>query len=159
MWINYNPNPAARNVGDCSVRAITKALDIDWEIAFALIATNAFAMCDMPSSDAVWGSVLRQHGFTKHIIPNTCPDCYTIADFAEDNPVGTFVVGTGSHVVCVKDGDIYDSWDSSNEIGIYYWTYKERGWSMDEVENTQTESEIVLDSNTNTATPTATTIK
>lgn len=25
------------------------------------------------------------------------------------------------HVVCVQDGYYYDSWDSGNEIPIYYW--------------------------------------
>jgi len=30
----YNPNPMSRNVGDCSVRAISKALDTDWETAY-----------------------------------------------------------------------------------------------------------------------------
>ena len=30
-WVWYNPSPTGRNVGDCAVRAIAKALDIDWE--------------------------------------------------------------------------------------------------------------------------------
>lgn len=121
MWKEYNPNPAARNVGDCSVRAITKALDMDWEKAFLTLVRNAFSMCDMPSADAVWGSVLRQHGFNKYIVPNTCPDCYTIEQFARDHQTGAYVVGTGGHVVTIIDGDWYDSWNSGHEIAIYYW--------------------------------------
>ena len=121
MWVEYNPNPAARKVGDCSVRAIAKALNKDWETSFALLAKNAFQMCDMPSSDAVWGSVLRQHNYIKNVVPNSCPDCYTILEFCKEHPKGTFVVGTGGHVVTVVDGDYYDSWDSGNEIPIYYW--------------------------------------
>ena len=31
MWVKYNPNPAGRQVGDCAVRALTKALNIDWD--------------------------------------------------------------------------------------------------------------------------------
>lgn len=34
-FIYYNPNPMSRIVGDCAVRAISKALDIDWELAYA----------------------------------------------------------------------------------------------------------------------------
>ena len=30
-WILYNPSPTGRNVGDCAVRAIAKALGTDWE--------------------------------------------------------------------------------------------------------------------------------
>ena len=58
MWVKYNPNPAGRQVGDCAVRALTKALNIDWETAYALMSNNGFNMCDMPSSDGVWGAVL-----------------------------------------------------------------------------------------------------
>lgn len=120
-WKPFNNNPVSRNVGDCAVRAVSVALGIDWETAFALIANNAYQMGDMPSSNAVWGSVLRQHGFKRSVIPNSCPDCYTAEQFAADHPNGTYVLGFGNHVATVKDGVIFDSWDSSQEIPQYYW--------------------------------------
>lgn len=122
MWLEYNPNPAGRNVGDCSVRAISAALGVDWETAFAMIAKAAYQMADMPSSNSVWGAVLRQRGFYRHAIPNTCPECYTAEDFCHDHPHGVYVLGFGNHVATVKDGIILDSWDSSNEIPQYYWS-------------------------------------
>lgn len=125
MWVHYNPNPTGRNVGDCAVRAISKALNTDWEDAYSMITANGYAMGDMPSSDSVWGAVLRQNGFYRKIIPNTCPNCYTARDFAMDNPRGVFVLGFGGHCATVYNGDIYDSWDSSNEIPIYVWYRKE----------------------------------
>ena len=121
MWKEYNPNPAQARAGDCAVRAIAKALDTDWESAYAKVAVNGFLMGDVISSNAVWGSVLRQHGFTREIIPNTCPDCYTLADFCKDHPEGVFVVALPSHVATVVNGDIYDSWDSSDLMPLYYW--------------------------------------
>lgn len=120
-WVYYNPSPAGRNVGDCAVRAVAKALDTDWENAFALMTVNAFQMADMPSSNAVWGSVLRQHGFLRSSLPQTCPDCYTAEEFANDHPTGTYVLGFGNHTATIKDGRLYDSWDSSQEIPQYYW--------------------------------------
>ncbi len=126
MWIEFNPSPTGRRVGDCAVRAIAKALDVDWEKSYMMLATNGFGMGDMPSSDSVWGSVLRQHGFYRESIPNTCPDCYTARDFCKDNPKGTFVLGFGGHVATVVDGDLYDSWDSSDEIPVYVWYRKEK---------------------------------
>lgn len=120
-WKLFQNNPTGRNVGDCSVRAVSKALNIDWETAYLLIAAAGFQMGDVPSSNGVWGAVLRQNGFSRSAIPDSCPDCYSIEDFAADHPRGTYVVGTGSHVVTVQDGVIYDSWDSSNEIPQYYW--------------------------------------
>lgn len=86
-----------------------------------MLAYNAKEMCDMPSSDAVIGSVLRQHGFVRSIIPSSCPDCYTIGDFSEDFSSGVYVLGTGQHVTTVIDGIIYDSWDSSREIPMFMW--------------------------------------
>lgn len=125
VFEEYNPNPVGRHVGDCSIRAIAKALDTDWETAFILVTVNAYQMGDMPSSDSVWGAVLRENGFYKKIIPNYCPDCYTVEDFCEDHPNGIFVLGFGGHVATVVDGKLYDSWDSSKEIPIYYWYRKE----------------------------------
>lgn len=117
----YNPNPAGRHVGDCTVRALSKALDISWEQAYAKLAKNGFLMGDMPSSNSVFGSVLRENGFKRETIPNECPDCYTLAEFARDHPEGTYVVGMSGHVAAVIDGTIYDAWNSEAEIPIYMW--------------------------------------
>ena len=125
-WRYFNENPAGRNVGDCAVRAVAVALGIDWETAFLRIAEAAFQMGDMPSSNSVWGAVLRQEGFYRSAIPNTCPDCYTAEDFAVEHPRGVYVLGFGNHVATVRDGYIYDSWDSTKEIPQYYWHRKER---------------------------------
>ena len=118
----YNPNPAGRNVGDCAVRAVAKALDLDWETAYALITMAGYQMNDMPSSNSVWGAVLRKNGFYRHALPSTCPDCYTVGNFSDDHQSGIYVLGTGNHVVTVLDGVIYDSWDSREEIPVYYWS-------------------------------------
>lgn len=124
-FIEWNPNPVGRRVGDCAVRAISKALGIDWETAYVMVASNGFSMGDMPSSDSVWGATLRQHGFYRMSIPDTCPDCYSAADFCKDNPKGTFVLGFGGHVATIVDGDLYDSWDSSSEIPQFVWYRKD----------------------------------
>lgn len=121
MWIQFNENPAGRNVGDCAVRAVSVALGIDWETAYDMIAEAGYRMGDMPSSDSVWGAVLRQNGFYRRAVPNKCPDCYTAADFARDHPRGIYVLGFGGHVATVKDGGLYDSWDSSKQLPVYYW--------------------------------------
>ena len=121
MFIRYNENPTGRFVGDCAVRAVSLALRTSWEKAFEMLAENAFMMGDMPSSDSVWGATLRQHGFRREAIKNTCPDCYTVADFAEDHPQGIYVLKTDQHVTTVIDGDVYDSWNTSDEVPQYYW--------------------------------------
>lgn len=124
-FVEWNPNPVGRRVGDCAVRAIARALNVDWETAYSIICCNGFTMGDMPSSDSVWGATLRQNGFYRMSIPDTCPDCYNVTDFCKDNPTGTFVLGFGGHVATVVDGDLYDSWDSSNEIPQFVWYRKD----------------------------------
>lgn len=122
MWIKKNINPCGRVVGDCVVRALGIALGISWEDSFDLLTDAARKMCDLPSSNGVLGAVLRMHGFYMSAIE--VGDYYTAADFANDNPVGIYVLGFGNHVATVIDGNIYDAWDSSNEIPKYVW-YRE----------------------------------
>lgn len=124
MYRYYNPSPVGARTGDCSVRAISKALDVDWETAYAMLVFQGFRSYDMPSSNAIIGAVLRGFGFSRKRLPDYCPDCYTIEDFAKDHPHGTYVVCTGNHVVCVKNGIVYDAWDSSQEVPQFYWERK-----------------------------------
>lgn len=122
MYIEFNNNPAGRKVGDCSVRAVSKALDITWEASYISLALNGLQMCDMPSSDGVIGATLRQNGFVRKVISDSCPDCYTAEDFCREFPIGTHILFFGGHVACVIDGNLYDAWDSSHEVPQYYWT-------------------------------------
>lgn len=121
MWREYNANPKARRVGDCVIRAISKALDQTWDETYAGIVVKGFEMCDMPSANYVWGEYLKDHGFRRHLVPDAGGP-YTVADFAGDNPTGTYVLAISGHVVCVKQGDWYDTWDSSDEVPIYIWS-------------------------------------
>jgi hypothetical protein len=125
MWQQYNANPINKRVGDCTVRAISKALDQTWGETYAGLAVQGYTQCDMPSANNVWGAYLRRNGFTRHIIPDECPDCYTVEDFCRDNPKGTFLLALDSHVLAVMDGIYYDTWDSGGEIPIFYWKRKD----------------------------------
>ena len=124
-YIHYNPNPKGVLVGDCVIRAISKLTEKDWDSVYVDITLQGFVMKDMPSSNSVWGSYLTSKGYRRGVIPNTCPDCYTVRNFCEDRPYGRFLLSIGTHVVTVVDGDYYDSWDSGNEIPVYYYTKEE----------------------------------
>ena len=121
MYEYYNPNPSGKKTGDCVVRAICKALDAPWIDVYLGLCFDGARSGDWGNVNSIWSAYLKERGFERQAIPNTCPDCYTVADFASDNPKGTFVLATGTHAVCVKDGVIYDSWDSSEEVPIYYF--------------------------------------
>lgn len=126
MFRPYNPNPVGALTDDCTARALTLALGVDWDTAFFLIAINAAQMGTMTlQKNAVWWSVLRQHGFSRRTLPETCPDCYTVADFCADHPRGVYVIGTDEHVVTAVDGDWYDTDDSGGCTVLYYWYMEE----------------------------------
>lgn len=103
------------------MRAISKALNQDWETTYAGLSFFGFSLSDMPSSNSVWGAYLRRKGFLRHLVDDHGQDIYTVRDFCEDNPKGVYILAIDGHVVCVQDGYYWDSWDSGNEIPIYYW--------------------------------------
>lgn len=121
MYEYYNPNPLGKNVSDCVVRAISKALDQSWETTYIELSLQGYLMGDLLNSNAVWSAYLKNKGFNRDIVSNDCPDCYTIDDFANEHPNGTFIVGTGTHAVAICDGVIYDAWQSENEQPIYFY--------------------------------------
>lgn len=120
-FIRFNTNPVNNLVGDCTVRAVSVLTDQTWDDTYLWLVTEGFVIKDMPSSNEVWGSYLKHNGFKKTVIPDTCPNCYTVKDFCMDYPKGRFLLSTGSHVIAVVDGNYYDTWDSGDELPIYYW--------------------------------------
>lgn len=121
MFKSYNPNPEKKIVRDCTVRAISKALNQSWEKTFLELCDKAYKMHDMPDADCVWGAYLKSKGFKRRIISNCCSDRYTVKDFCNDNPEGEYILALSGHVVSVRNGDYYDTWDSGEEIPIYVW--------------------------------------
>lgn len=121
-YIFTNPNPNGRMVGDCTVRAIAICEEVMWEEVYLSLCMVGFAESDMPSSNEVTERYLLSQGYKKDVIKNTCPNCYTVEQFCKDHPTGSYILGTGTHMVCVIDGDYYDAWDSGKKIPIYYFT-------------------------------------
>ena len=125
MYIEYQPNPIRSDgVGDCAIRAVAKAADLTWEQAYTELSTTGFLMGDVMNSDQVLEAVLRKHGFVRGSVPDTCPDCYTVEQFAQDYPDGTFVVKSDNHVATIIDGNLFDAWDSSRRVPLWYWKKK-----------------------------------
>ena len=124
MFRYFNPNPAKKLVGDCVIRGICKLIGDDWETTYTRIIVQGYKMFDMPSSNAVWGAYLKENGYSIEIISDdldTGLKYYTIKDFCEQHKYGRYLVATGSHVVAVVDGDYYDTWDSGDEVPLYFW--------------------------------------
>ncbi len=128
MFVYYNPNPAKKITGDCVVRGICKLTNDIWDVVYIHLVVEGLRMKDLPDHNAVWGSYLKHIGYSRFIIPDECPSCFTVKDFCNRYPEGRYLVATGSHVIAVVDGDYYDTWDSGDEIPIYYWRKEEEPW-------------------------------
>lgn len=112
-------------MGDCTVRALCAATGASWEETYLDLCAEGLRRGDMPSANQVWGAYLRRKGFRRRALPDNCPDCYTVADFAQEHPRGLYVLAIGGHVVTVRDGKWLDSWDSGGEVPAYYWIKEE----------------------------------
>lgn len=121
MYVNCNTNPVGARVGDCTVRAISKILDQDWKTTYIDLCLYGLANNDMPSANNVWGDYLMSKGFTRHVIDTLPSEPYTVEDFTKDNPKGDYILALSGHVVAVRDGNYYDSWDSGKCTPIFYW--------------------------------------
>ena len=120
-WQQYNPNTRRSSVGDCTVRAICKATGQDWDTVYTHLCFYGFICKDMPLANDVWGKYLRKQGYKRYLVDDKDQEYYTVEDFCQDNPQGTYILAIDGHVVCVVDGFYFDSWDSGKEIPIYYW--------------------------------------
>lgn len=133
MYVEYNVNPDGLNVGDCVVRAISMALDMDWYDVHDDLCDLSRDMCDMPSSNRVWKTYLENMGFHEHYIDTHCPNCLTVEHFCQEHPFGRYVLSTceytaankimvvGSHVLAIIFGDYYDTWRSGMDIPLSYF--------------------------------------
>ena len=123
-------------MGDCVIRAISTALDLDWYVVHDDLCVLSRDMTDMPSSNRVWKTYLERQGFHEHIVDTDCPNCLTVEKFCIRHPKGTYIVSTcdyssanqiivvGTHLLAVKAGDYYDTWDSGIDIPLSYFSTK-----------------------------------
>lgn len=121
MYEYYNPNPCNKRVGDCTVRAICKILNKEWQDVYIDLCIDGLLQCDMPSSNNVWGNYLKKEGYERYIVP----DGETVESFCIKHPNGKYLLALQSHVVTIENGNYYDMWDSGNEVPLYYWKRKE----------------------------------
>ena len=115
-------------VGDCQVRALCKALELTWLEAFDLtiplcrkLQTYTIFDCDLKKTK----EAMETLGFSYTGISNTTGSKRpTVDEFAKEHKSGTYIVTVSRHVVAVKDGKYFDTWDSG---WCKMYGYYERG--------------------------------
>lgn len=111
-----NLNPAHLNTGDCTIRAISLLMNQSWEWTYFMVCLQGFLCYMMPSTNEVWSEYLHHNGYIREVGNGT------VNHFCLTHPYGRYLLALNGHVVAVIDGVYYDTWDSGNEIVLYYWT-------------------------------------
>lgn len=123
MYVYYNANPSGKATGDCVIRAISFITGKSWEQVYMELAIEGLAHHDMMDTNSIWDEYLRKEGFEFEPIELCDRDrCPTIRDFVNYFQNGEYLLGTGRHLVAVRDGCYFDAWDSGNEVPVYIWT-------------------------------------
>ena len=119
----YNANPKNRRTGDCVVRAIATATGQTWDDVLTGLTEMALEHKQMVNSPELYGKYLENLGWTKNKQPRKANGKkYTGAEWVKLFK-GTAVANIGGgHVVCIKDGKVWDTWDSTDGCIGNYWT-------------------------------------
>ena len=127
----YQPNKKdlKDEYGDCTIRALSKALGVTWLEAF----DKMIPLCREYQVSNVFGApssierqIVERLGFTYHGISNKRGSKRpTVDSFAKDHPEGTFILNVANHEVACVDGKYYDTWDSGYK-SIYGYYEKNR---------------------------------
>lgn len=126
MYVFANPNPHKLITDDCVIRAISLAEGKPWEDVYIELMVEGYIEKELPNANGVWGQYLVDRGFTRHSIPNTCDvACYTVKQFCQDHPNGTYILGTGTHAVCVIFGDWFDTFNSGDLTVLYFFSMED----------------------------------
>jgi len=134
-----NPHPKREHHGDCGVRSVCLALDLSYsDVWFALLKDQRESV-SWPCGDGEWrycggtptGGLkpsvlqrfLRKYGWLR-------TPCATGTKFKASNLPPLCIAELASHFVCVRDGAIWDTWDSRGKrpkkLVAFYAPYKGR---------------------------------
>lgn len=120
----YQPNKKdlKDEYGDCVIRSLTKAVNLDWIEVFEELVPYARELQCMPNSKACYEKYLKDKGFTYTGISNKKGTKRpTVDSFAKAHKSGTYVLIVANHLVSVVDGIYYDTWDSGEKSMYGYW--------------------------------------
>lgn len=119
MYKYYNANPKGRHVNDCTIRAISLASGESWNDTYAELSDFARYLAIMPD-DIVYIDAYLKGRFKMIYKCKTCHR-FTVGEFVEKHPRGTFLITMSGHITCAINGIIYDTFDPSDRFvwGVY----------------------------------------
>lgn len=127
MYKYYQPNKLdlKDETGDCQARALSKALNLSWVEAFDITIPicrelQTYTIFDGNHEKTV--EAMNKLGFKyTGVSVKKGGKRPTVDSFAKEHKNGTFIVKVAHHVVCIVDGDYFDTWDSGRKPMYGYY--------------------------------------
>ena len=118
MYKYYNANAINRYTDDCVVRAISCATDKSWDYVYDYLSDIA----------QYEGTLLDQREFVRNYLDRTyqrLDDVYgTVGYISGRFPNNTLLITMPGHIVCSKNGIVYDTFDCRNRTVENVWLVK-----------------------------------
>ena len=119
-----NLNSKNRITCDCVVRAISRAIGWSWQGTLKELTKFSCWTGYFITDVKCYRRFLVQNGFIEHRqLRHDDNTKYTLAEFIESHPKGTYLVNMSNHLTVVVDGVNYDVWDctkSHQKIGMFW---------------------------------------
>ena len=116
-----NMNPEKEHINDCVTRAISFAMDMPYEvIARKLVLVSE--LYDCPKLCMSCYAHLLDNVFK---LPRVYADDLYPDEFADRFPFGTYLLRMNGHLMAIRDGVIYDTFDSR------YYDFITDAWRVD----------------------------
>ena len=117
MFVYYNANPYQEITKDCVIRAISTALNIDYDCVLKLLYENSeYFNCDMLVRDC-YGKVLDEVFHLTKLYGNGA----LVKEIAEEFKDKKVIMRIKDHLTCSIYGDVLDIWDTSYELVDVFW--------------------------------------
>ena len=115
VYLNVSPDGEHKN--NCVTRAITLATGIDYpEIRKKLFHISRLFNCTKLCPACY--RFLLENIFGFNVV--NC-DGYTVGEFADEHPCGTYIIRVPSHLTTVIDGKLYDIFDCRDDLCDICW--------------------------------------
>lgn len=104
----------ASKVGDCAIRAIANATDIDYKKVYDDLKEIAGTSCRNGTPMTAIKKYLSKLGWKWNATMTIGKGCKTHLKSSE-LPSGVLIVRVSKHITCVKNGVLYDTYDCSRQ--------------------------------------------
>lgn len=119
----FNANPKNKITDDCVIRAISVGTGIPYEETLRNLFEVQLKTGYMINDDKCYSKYLEKLGYVKMNEPRKHDNTkMSVIEFIQYRRHKNCIAHVGSHhIVAIKDGQVYDIWNSSHQTMHVYW--------------------------------------